>query len=228
MQIRPSRWVFAAVLMSVVLLWFAVSWRSTAAHVESHREPPSRTPMTPTSIAHEAPRPTETPKAPTASTPQTSAPASATASPGATIPPPQRTGPVEELARAFATEPRASDASGIESRVAVPFQRADVPAGLLQSVLCRTTVCRVEASWSPERAQGFLAALMQLAAQPNGQPTEFDPQLAIAPAERASQGGSLAVTVYLRRATGPTAEPQLPVRGGPAGVLRGEPAARTR
>jgi hypothetical protein len=79
---------------------------------------------------------------------------------------------------------------------------------LLQSALCRTTVCRVQAQWSPERAQGFLAALMQLVANPDGKPTELDPQIAIAPADSEAASGERAVTVYFKRLPPkPSAEP---------------------
>jgi hypothetical protein len=203
-----------ALFSGALLLWFALRWDAKGAPAEPAHETETnaREPSAaPDSIAHEEPSATHAPQpiAPTAPSPaQANAQQPTTvAAPGSTIPPPQRTGPVDELAALFAKEPRASDASAIESRVAAQFQRADARGGLLQSALCRTSVCRVQAQWSPQRAQGFLAAVMQLVAQPNGEPTELDPQIAIAPAEPAGASGERAVTVYLRRLPKPSAEP---------------------
>jgi hypothetical protein len=203
-----------ALVGGALLLWFALRWDAKSAAPQPAQETEtsaSEPSAVPDSIAHEEPRATAVP-APVAPTPASTSQAKAqqptsVAAPGQGIPPPQRTGPVDELAALFAKEPRASDASAIESLVTASFQRPGVPPGLLQSALCRTSVCRVQTQWSPERAQGFLAAVMQLVARPNGDPTDFDPHVAIEPAEASAAAGDRAVTVYLRRLAEPSAEP---------------------
>lgn len=206
-EIKPIHSAVAVVLLGAAVLWFAVSWDGKSGGVESHSEP-AREPSTPTSpvasAASQQPLPVS--KSPSAVAPTANPQRSAAQAARPTIPVPERTGPVDELAQLFAREPRASDASALEAKLAAPFRRPEVPAGLLASAICRTTVCRVEARWSPERAQGFLAALMQLVAPPGGEPGQFDPKLAIAPEDSATPGSSRAITVYLlcRR---PAAEP---------------------
>jgi hypothetical protein len=207
-KIKPIHSAFAAVLLGAAALWFGVSWESKRDGVESHSEP-AREPPTPTSsITNAAPQQAlPVSKSPPAVAPVVSPQPSAAPAAAPTIPAPERTGPVDELAELFAREPRASDASALEAKLAAPFRRPEVPAGLLASAICRATVCRVEARWSPDRAQGFLAGLMQLVAQPGGGPGQFDPKLAIAPEETAAADGSRAVTVYLRSPPRPAAEP---------------------
>lgn len=78
------------------------------------------------------------------------------------MPPPERSGPVAELTHAFAKEPR------IESE----FRKSDVAPGLLKSVLCRESVCRVEVRWTPDRAVAFMSAFTRLSA-------DFEPDIAI-------------------------------------------------
>lgn len=205
-----------ALVGGALLLWFALRWDASSAPPEPAPDPEAsarEAPSAPNSIVRDEPRAAQVPAPATA--PSAASPSQPNAQqpalldrPGQTIPPPQRTGPVDELAALFAKEPRASDASAIESRVAASFRRPGVPAGLLQSALCRTSVCRVQAQWSPEGAQGFLAAVMQLVANPNGDPTEFDPQIAIAPADSEGASAERAVTVYFKRLPPkPSAEP---------------------
>jgi hypothetical protein len=112
---------------------------------------------------------------------------------------PQRSGPVDALQQAFASEPRASSAVSAESAIEASFRRAEVPRTLLKSVLCRSTVCKVETRWSPERASGFMVAFMQLVVQPQEQHT-FDHELGVAPEGEPDADGSRAVTVYVKYA----------------------------
>jgi hypothetical protein len=108
------------------------------------------------------------------------------------IPPPEASGPVAELKHAFETEPRDSAAQAPESRIESEFKRSDVPAGLLKSVLCRKSVCKVETLWTPERAVGFMGAFMRLS-------PEFAPNLAIDPHGPVAPNEELSIDVYLPR-----------------------------
>jgi hypothetical protein len=107
------------------------------------------------------------------------------------IPPPEASGPIAELKQAFETEPRDSAAQVPESRIQSEFKRSDVPAGLLKSVLCRKSVCKVSTLWTPERAVGFMGAFMRLS--PEFGPLALDPHGPVAPQQE------LPIDVYLPR-----------------------------
>ncbi|HTU62250.1 MAG TPA: hypothetical protein VMF89_27515, partial [Polyangiales bacterium] len=116
---------------------------------------------------------------------------------------PVRTGPVEALEAAFASEPRDSNATEPESLIQTAFRRPEVPNGLLKSVLCRRSVCKVETRWTPAGAAGFMGALMNLVASPDGTPSrKFDHEIAISPAAKPDTNGELAIDVYLKRIDG--------------------------
>ena len=82
--------------------------------------------------------------------------------------------------------------------------RADQPLlgvcvrDLLRSVLCRTSVCRIQTRWSPARAQGFMSALMQLVTAGTQDQSMFDNRIAISPEVETAADGSRAVEVYVR------------------------------
>ncbi|HKU41286.1 MAG TPA: hypothetical protein VJR89_24150 [Polyangiales bacterium] len=152
---------------------------------------------------------TATPAAPPAAANTEAAPKASAESPANTdseIPTPVRVGPVDELKRAFESEPRASGAARFEAVIEAQFRRAETPAGLLKSVICRTTVCRVETRWSPQRAEGFMGAFMRLM-DPEGAASLFDADLAISPEADVGPDRSQAIDVYLKRvaSSGPAA-----------------------
>ena len=118
------------------------------------------------------------------------------------IPPPQTSGPVTELKAAFENEPRDSAARTPESRIESEFKRTEMPAGLLKSVMCRKTVCRVETVWSPARAEGFMGAFMRLI-------SDFKPTLALDTHGAPDAQGDLRIDVYLERLD-PDAKPAEP------------------
>jgi hypothetical protein len=152
-----------------------------------------------TAASASAEPPTETPAA--AKNEATAEPsAEPQASPEVEIPVPERSGPVDELQRAFEHEPRASSGARFEAAIEEQFRRPEVRAGLLKSVICRTTVCRIETRWSPERAEGFMGALMHLVADPSGAETMFDSQLGISPEANVGPDGTWSIEVYLKLA----------------------------
>ncbi|HKU41908.1 MAG TPA: hypothetical protein VJR89_27310 [Polyangiales bacterium] len=199
--------MLAAVVIGAVLVWWITlgfggeSSDSSAAPVaapmpseETAVSPaaPNTAPATQAATPSERPAPANTEASPNPS-------GESQASSGVPIPAPVRSGPVDELKRAFESEPRASTGARIEAAIEAQFRRADIPAGLLESVMCRTTVCRVETRWSPERAEGFMGAFMRLM-QPEGTASLFDEKLAISPEADVGPDRSQAIDVYLKRA----------------------------
>jgi hypothetical protein len=108
------------------------------------------------------------------------------------LPPPQRSGPIAELKHAFETEPRDSAAQVTESRIQNEFIKGDIAPGMLRSVLCRESVCKVEVLWTPQRAESFMAAFTRLSA-------DFQPDIALDPHQAADAPQELQVDVYLPR-----------------------------
>jgi hypothetical protein len=219
-RVTRNRWVIVAVVSGLALVWFAVSWEPGTRSVKPEPELPSvQEPApagrnaAPAQTAPNAP-PTRAPGEPASTTPNaepTPLPNQEhNANSAAKIRAPERSGPVDELKQLFGSEPRASGATSIESTIEAPFRRPEVPAGLFKSVICRTTVCKVETRWSPDGAQGFLAAVMRLVMAPTGERGAFEQNLGISPEGEAGPDGSRAIDVYLKRsapATQPAAEP---------------------
>jgi hypothetical protein len=130
------------------------------------------------------------------------------APPVADLPAPEKTGPVDELKALFASEPRDSAAGSFEKQIEAAFRGNEVPPGLLKSVLCHSTVCRVETRWSPERGIGFMAAFTRLMMAPDGRPAgQFDSGLAVSPEGEPDAHGTRAVDVYLKRIVPEPGEP---------------------
>ena len=49
-----------------------------------------------------------------------------------------------------------------ETAVQAAFQSPDVPPGLLKSVLCHQTVCKIEVHWSAHHEPGYMGAMMRV------------------------------------------------------------------
>ena len=207
--------LIGAVALCAALVWIVLGWNPPKETGDTDVAPaePEAPPSTPTPPpATAAPAPSEQPTAPSEPAPATPAQAADPASAQApaeevqeTIPAPTLIGPVDELKKSFENEPRASGSRALEASIEATFRRPEVPAGLLKSVLCRTTVCRIETRWSPERGQGFLSAAMNLVANPGGEPTPFDPNLGISPEGEPDADGTRAIDVYLKRSAPPNA-----------------------
>lgn len=207
-------WIALALVVTAGVLWIVTSW-------STRNEPqaaPSETvtvdvPAAAEPIAARAPEEEPAPAAPLDPAPPTPAaePHEPTAAPSqpdvSPLPPPERTGPVDELKARFEKEPRDSSAGALEKHIEAAFRTSDVPAGLLKSVLCRRTVCRVQTRWTPERAIGFMAGFTRLLMIPpdDPRPRLLDSNLAISPEGEADEGGERLVDVYIARL--PDAEP---------------------
>ena len=105
--------------------------------------------------------------------------------------PPKRSGPVDELKQKFQSEPRESSAGVLEQRIESEFKKPHVPNGLFKSALCRTTVCRVQVRWSPERNIGYSLAFMSMM-------DVFELKVGIDP-DQADKNGEVPIEVYLDR-----------------------------
>jgi hypothetical protein len=116
-------------------------------------------------------------------------------------PPPVRSGPVDDLERLFATEPRASTIHGVESLIEQGFRSSELPAELLKSVICRSTVCKIETHWRPDRSVGFASAFARLLMSPTNRQTPlFGREYAVAPSDDVDRDGSREVAIYIKLA----------------------------
>jgi hypothetical protein len=200
-----------AVVLVGIALWFVSQDPGSAT--EAPQADDSSSPAAPEAarepvpVAEREPRPAAAqregeadPENPAAPAAPSQAPATPQPDDLAPMPAPERSGPVAELTRAFEKEPRDSAAQQLESRIESEFRKSDVAPGLLKSVLCRESVCRVEVRWTPERAVAFMSAFTRLSA-------DFEPEIAIDPRGVATaREEELQVDVYLPR-RGPGATP---------------------
>jgi hypothetical protein len=204
---RRSLLIGAVVLTGVVLWIVALEQRpprsppekalpvgpSAPPAPESRRNPgagPDRATQPETAESEQARKPEHRAAAPTA-------PSQAPAAPQqpedpAPVPPPKASGPIAELKYAFETEPRDSAAQLPESRIESEFRKSDIPPGMLKSVLCRKSVCKVAVLWAPETGIAFMSAFTRLSA-------DFEPDIALDPHGTAAAGQKLQVDVYLPR-----------------------------
>jgi hypothetical protein len=162
------RWLLALGLPVVVLLLWLLAI------------PQPRQVAPPGAPADEAPPPNEPSAAVSAAAPQPAAPPSAAAplaaappapkpsapppteTPASAFPPPRTEGLVDEYKASYAREPRDSAAQLAETAVQTAFRGADVPPGLLKSVLCHQTICKIEVHWSAQREPGYMGAMMRV------------------------------------------------------------------
>lgn len=208
--VKRNHVLLLMVALGAVVVWVATSWSPIEHDGAEAPEPTAEQPEPPPAAPAPATpaTPPNQPAAPAAEAPQ---PSAATPTPAAPpeeppsnkptpLPPPQRSGRVDELEKRFSTEHRDSAAANAESAVETSFRRPEVQPGLLKSVQCRASVCKVETRWTTERAVGFMAAFMDLVLPKEGQsPPPFKQDLAIAPADKPDTDGSLAVDVYVER-----------------------------
>ncbi|MET0388950.1 MAG: hypothetical protein ABW321_23455 [Polyangiales bacterium] len=199
-------WIGLGVVVVGVVLWVAALQRAPLAG-EATSAPPEAPPPIQAGFpvaGGEAPRPVphaapSAPQAPANQAPdqqQAAAPQKAPARAEHSTdepPPPQLEGPVAEMKQRFESEPRQSSASQVESLIQKEFAKSYTPPGLLKSVQCRSTVCRIEVRWRPDRAEGYMGALMYSYTQLELQ------TLATEPLGEPDADGSRRVDVYMGR-----------------------------
>jgi hypothetical protein len=215
-----TSWAVVAVVLTAALLWIVTGWptRNQGSHRSDEADdalapPAAAEPAAPTERAPAASiaQPGVAPSAPAAPTAPAAPAAPADPEPEpqvADLPAPEQTGPVDELKALFASEPRDSAAGSFEKQIEAAFRGSEIPPGLLKSVLCHNTVCRVETRWNPESAIGFMAAFTRLMMAPDGRPAGlFDSGLAVSPEGEPDAHGTRAVDVYLKRIVPEPGEP---------------------
>jgi len=110
---------------------------------------------------------------------------------------PEASGPIAEYKQAFESEPRASNAIDAESAIHTGFVGPAVQPGLVDSILCRTSVCRVRMRWTKERAFGFMAGLMHVITDPV-EGVAFEQQMAIDQPTDPNAAGERTIDVFLK------------------------------
>lgn len=202
-----------ALIVGAAAIWWAALGGPTPeaeelADAASETDQPAAAPTAPTDTPPSEPTAPAAPPAngpsadpaPAAALAETPPPPQPTPTPEEQIPAPERTGPVDELKAAFESEPRDSNATDPESAIQAAFHRPEVPSGLVKSVLCRSSVCKVETRWTPAGAAGFMGALMSLVASPEGAANrKFEPEIAVAPEGAPDANGQRSIDVYLKR-----------------------------
>ena len=212
-----SGWIALALATTAAILWLVTSLstrgdRPAASDSTGVDEPELAPPAEPEPRADQpaqaAPPTAPAPAAEPEEQPDEPADPPSQEPPTSPLPPPEKSGPVDELKARFASEPRDSAAGTFEKKIEAAFRHDDVPAGLVKSVLCRRTVCRVETSWTPDRAIGFMTGFTRLLMTPPGAdvPRPFDSNLGISPEGEPDASGVRAVDVYLVRVPPPEPE----------------------
>jgi hypothetical protein len=208
-------WTLAIVFAATALAWLMLTWGDSEevgwSDPEEVGPEPERAPQAPREGEDQVaqpPSPSEAKPAPSDPSAQTALHADEELAPNAPprIPVPARSGPVEELKRAFETEPRVSSSFNSEKKIAAHFDRSEVRPGLVKSIQCRTSVCRLETRWSPENAEGFMSGLMHLVTDAH-EHDRFDAELGIAPQGEQTRDGSQEIEVFVKRVAGPASQP---------------------
>lgn len=176
-------------------------WIAVAPSSHTSADPTLPEPNTPELAREHSPGPSERPHPPppaaavhddrgTAEPAEPQPPAAAPKREAPVLLPPQ--GPVDELRRQFDGEPRPSSAGEREARIEQVFRQPSVDPGLLKSVLCRQTVCKVVVGWSQRRMSDYMVAITGLLPM-------FDPTIAVSPVASPDAEGIYDATVYLRQ-----------------------------
>jgi len=207
---RNTLLIAAGVVLAAVL-WVVAIWNTGDGDVDPSAalEAPPAEPLQPSAAPPGAP-----PGAPAAETPEPAEPAAAAREPEATpepapqvvpddLPPPTPEGPIDELKAQFAREPRPSSARELEATAERAFVNPNIKPGLLGSVLCHQTICKVTVRWKPEHMIGYMAAYTLLL-------QNFGPKIAIVPASANDSDGSRVVEMYLEHRTTPPPMPAAP------------------
>jgi hypothetical protein len=187
------------------LLWLVTAWPTAdddrAEPSEPDPEPPpAAAPAAPEPAAQLAPPVIGTPvKAPEPAPPPPPEPAPA--------PPPENKiqprvpsedmfakdqGPVAEYKALYDKEPRDSAAHQYENRISGSFWPGDGAPDLFKSVICRTTICKIELRWKPDRIGPYVAGLTRAA-------VHFKDQVAVASAAPVADDKERVIDVYIKR-----------------------------
>jgi hypothetical protein len=205
-------WIVGGALLVAVVLWVGLVPMHASEGSTQPSEPveqpsaaqpaePSAVPDTAEAPAQEQPSPASAAKPP-APTPRPPTAAPANGAQPALAPVPAPAGPVAKLKGTFETEPRDSAATAVEAKIASTFGQPGFSPGLLRSILCRKSVCRVTVTWSRERATSYMGVFMRLVLE-----GDFDHEMATEPVGELNGSGQQELNVYLVRASSAAAAP---------------------
>jgi hypothetical protein len=110
-------------------------------------------------------------------------------------------GPVAEYKALYDKEPRDSAAHQYENRISSSFWPGDGAPDLFKSVICRTTICKIELRWKADRIGPYVAGLTRAA-------VHFKDQVAVAAAPPAQDDKERVIDVYIKRK--PITDTELP------------------
>jgi hypothetical protein len=206
---------FGALVLVGGLLWLVTAWPTAeddrAEPSEPEPEvPPAAAPAPPQPVAQLPPPVIGTPlKAPAPAAPPPQAEPAPAPPPANTIQPrvPQEDmfakdqGPVAEYKALYEKEPRDSAAHQYEQRISGSFWPGDGAPDLFKSVICRTTICKIEMRWKPDRIGPYVAGLTRAA-------VHFKDQVAVAAAAPAPDDRERVIDVYIKRK--PITDTELP------------------
>ncbi|HKP61247.1 MAG TPA: hypothetical protein VJV78_31180 [Polyangiales bacterium] len=160
MKRRPA--VLLALLVSFLLLswWLALDAPDAVEDPLAAAEPPPPPPAAgaqtvPVSKSEPVPESPSQPSPPSAAPPPPQAPE-------APIPPDTR-GFVDALQGRFDNDPRDSAAGESENALRKYYRGPRMPAGLLRSVICRQSVCKLDLHWTAEHDEAYRDAIEFLA-----------------------------------------------------------------
>ena len=195
----PQRWVVLGfVLARVAVSWALVVWPTPAPEPASaHAGEPARAPDSPPLAAaptEPAPQRALEPLQATTDEPVPSTAAPPPSAPRATDEEPplfeHDTGPVAEYRERFASEPRDSAATDAEALIRDAFKPSDSPSPLFRSVLCRSSVCKLELRMRGDQLGAYVAAMARIT-------QNFDSVLAVT--RTAQRDGEVSLEVYAKR-----------------------------
>jgi len=192
----PQRWVVVGLVLAMAAVWAIVAWPAPepdgplgAAGAPAEPQPPL-TAAAPPSVAAAPEEPATAPEA-EREAPPSAAPAAAPSAPAAEEPLFEHDmGPVAELKQRFSSEPRESAASDAETLIRDAFKPADSPSPVFRSVLCRSSVCKLEVRMAPEQLGAYVAGMTRIT-------EHFDKQLAVT--RTAQRDGEVSLDVYVQR-----------------------------
>jgi hypothetical protein len=106
--------------------------------------------------------------------------------------PPARTGPLEELARAYNMESADASSRDSEQQIRTLFGAEYLPVEMLRSISCRKTVCKVSVYWTKDNPLSYMALAMKVVHQQSQ-------VIAIESAPESDREGRLPVEFYVLR-----------------------------
>ena len=123
-------------------------------------------------------------------------------------------GPVAEYRERFESEPRDRIAPEYEKHIAGAFAASSAAPGLLKSVVCRETICKVELRWNREHQRPYMQAITRMGVgglHGNAEPSKYTyhPSIALSPIGDPNPDGVRLVELYVKRAP-PSNVPPVP------------------